>query len=221
MGLRRRCPYVRFLGSYPRADAIPPTVHVGTADADFVSARTWLQAIRTGQATFPEVTGESIYEHLANNPEQGRLFDEAMQELTRVMVPDVLDAYDFSDVSRIVDIGGGSGALLSAILHREPGTSGVVFDAPRVADLARERIREEGLTDRCSVVGGDFFDEVPADMRLTSNAQFLERLQQLAADPEALAAARTEARAAYSALYGRYRTETMLEGMIGKAAAED
>ena len=51
MGLRRRCPYVRFLGSYPRADAIPPTVHVGTADADFVSARTWLQAIRTGQAT--------------------------------------------------------------------------------------------------------------------------------------------------------------------------
>ena len=120
-------------------------------------------SLRTGQATFPEVTGESIYEHLANNPEQGRLFDEAMQELTRVMVPDVLDAYDFSDVSRIVDIGGGSGALLSAILHREPGTSGVVFDAPRVADLARERIREEGLTDRCSVVGGDFFDEVPAD----------------------------------------------------------
>lgn len=51
MGLRRRCPYVRFLGSYPRADAVAPTVHVGTADADFVGARTWLQAIRAGQAT--------------------------------------------------------------------------------------------------------------------------------------------------------------------------
>ena len=51
MGLRRRCPYVRFLGSYPRADAVAPTVHVGTADADFVGARTWLHALRSGQAT--------------------------------------------------------------------------------------------------------------------------------------------------------------------------
>jgi prephenate dehydratase len=51
MGLRRRCPYVRFLGSYPRADAVPPTVHVGTADGDFVSARRWLEALRGGLAT--------------------------------------------------------------------------------------------------------------------------------------------------------------------------
>ncbi|GIG23218.1 prephenate dehydratase [Cellulomonas chitinilytica] len=51
MGLRRRCPYVRFLGSYPRADAVEPTVHVGTADSDFVGARTWLRAVREGRAT--------------------------------------------------------------------------------------------------------------------------------------------------------------------------
>ena len=51
MGLRRRCPYVLFLGSYPRADAVEPTVHVGTADTDFVGARAWLQAVRGGAAT--------------------------------------------------------------------------------------------------------------------------------------------------------------------------
>ena len=51
MGLHRRCPYVRFLGSYPRADAVAPTVHVGTSDADFVGARSWLQAVRAGRAT--------------------------------------------------------------------------------------------------------------------------------------------------------------------------
>lgn len=51
MGLHRRCPYVRFLGSYPRADAVAPTVHVGTADADFVAARTWLRELREGRAT--------------------------------------------------------------------------------------------------------------------------------------------------------------------------
>jgi len=51
MGLHRRCPYVRFLGSYPRADAVPATVHVGTADGDFVAARDWLTAVRRGSAT--------------------------------------------------------------------------------------------------------------------------------------------------------------------------
>lgn len=49
MGLHRRCPYVRFLGSYPRADAVAPTVHVGTADADFVEARAWLARLRGGE----------------------------------------------------------------------------------------------------------------------------------------------------------------------------
>ncbi len=51
MGLHRRCPYVRFLGSYPRADAVAPTVHVGTADADFVEARAWLARLRGGEAS--------------------------------------------------------------------------------------------------------------------------------------------------------------------------
>lgn len=51
MGLRRRCPYVLFLGSYPRADAVAPTVHLGTADEDFVGARAWLNALREGTTT--------------------------------------------------------------------------------------------------------------------------------------------------------------------------
>ena len=51
MGLHRRCPYVRFLGSYPRADEVAPTVHLGTADTDFVEARAWLRAVRDGAAT--------------------------------------------------------------------------------------------------------------------------------------------------------------------------
>ena len=51
MGLRRRCPYVLYLGSYPRADAVEPTVHLGTADDDFVGARAWLNALREGTTT--------------------------------------------------------------------------------------------------------------------------------------------------------------------------
>lgn len=119
-------------------------------------------SLRTGEATFPEATGEHIYEYMAHHPEQGRLFDEAMQDLTHLVAPAVLDAYDFTGAPGIIDVGGGSGALLSAILHREPAASGVLFEDPRVAESARPRIQEEGLADRCSVVGGDFFREVPA-----------------------------------------------------------
>src|SRR5699024_3590353 len=119
-------------------------------------------SLRTGEATFPAVTGQDIYDHMVHHPEQGRLFDEAMQELTLVVTPAVLDAYDFSEASRIIDVGGGSGALLNAILHHEPEANGIVFDTPRAADLARERIRQQGLADRCSVMGGDFFGEIPA-----------------------------------------------------------
>ena len=118
-------------------------------------------SLRTGEATFPEVTGDPIYEHMAHHTEQGLLFDEAMRDLTHLVAPAVLDAYDFTGAPRIIDVGGGSGALISAILHREPAASGVVFEDPRVVDSALARIREEGLADRCSAVGGDFFREVP------------------------------------------------------------
>lgn len=119
-------------------------------------------SLRTGEATFPQVTGDPIYAHMARHPEQGRLFDEAMRDLTRLVAPAVLDAYDFTGAPHIIDVGGGSGALISAILRREPAASGVVLEDPRVVDSALDEIREEGVADRCSAVGGDFFREVPA-----------------------------------------------------------
>jgi hypothetical protein len=73
-----------------------------------------------------------------------------------------LTAYDFSRFRRVVDIGGGHGALLSAILSAHPQLRGVLFDQPHVVEGAKPRLRAGGLTQRCELVGGNFFDSVPA-----------------------------------------------------------
>ncbi|ASU86267.1 methyltransferase [Nocardiopsis gilva YIM 90087] len=122
-----------------------------------------LHSVRTGEATFPTTFGTSFFDYLAGHPEHGDLFNAAMREMSRPMLRAVLDAYDFSYARRIVDVGGGNGSLLSAILRSTPDSRGVVFDAPHVAEAAQEKLRAEGLADRCSVVGGDFFHTAPED----------------------------------------------------------
>jgi len=74
----------------------------------------------------------------------------------------VVAAYDFAPFSRIVDVGGGSGALLAAILHKNQQATGVTFDLPPVAERARQFLAARGMATRCEVAGGDFFQSVPA-----------------------------------------------------------
>ena len=71
-------------------------------------------------------------------------------------------AYDFSQFGTIVDVGGGGGALLAAILGRHPGVRAVLFDLPHMVADARLFIEEAGFGARCELVGGSFFDRVPA-----------------------------------------------------------
>jgi len=103
----------------------------------------------------------SFFEYLRQNSETAQLFDQAMTSLSQGEALAVTRAYDFSRFRRIVDIGGGHGTLLATILHANPGLRGVLFDQPRVAEAARKHIADAGLTDRCEIVGGDFFQAVP------------------------------------------------------------
>jgi hypothetical protein len=73
-----------------------------------------------------------------------------------------VEAYDFSALDTIVDVGGGHGALLIAILSANPKLRAVLFDLPRVVEGAREPLLAAGILDRCEIVGGDMFDTVPA-----------------------------------------------------------
>jgi SAM-dependent methyltransferase len=102
------------------------------------------------------------FSQIAQNPEQAKVFDEAMATFAPVTAAAVTAAYDFSWFSKLVDVGGGNGALLTGILKVNPNLRGIVFDLPHVADKARNKIAEEGLQSRCEAIGGDFFKEVPS-----------------------------------------------------------
>jgi hypothetical protein len=73
----------------------------------------------------------------------------------------LLDAYDFGRFGTIVDVGGGRGALLAAILREHPGTRGILFDQPHVVAGAPDVLEAAGVADRCQVVAGSFFESVP------------------------------------------------------------
>ena len=119
-------------------------------------------SVETGEPAFRRVFGMDPFDYMAQHPDEAANFDAAMADFTKHIAAAVVAAYDFSPFRRIVDIGGGNGALLAGILKANPSLAGVLFDLPQVADRAIAPMRELGLADRCEIVGGDFFKAVPA-----------------------------------------------------------
>ncbi|MEU7528772.1 methyltransferase [Saccharothrix sp. NPDC042600] len=117
--------------------------------------------ITTGECAFDHVHGKNIYVHLAENPELSALFNVAMGQESRVSAELVADGYDYADVRRVVDVGGGDGTLLSAILGAHPHLSGVCFDSAAGVAEAAGVLAAAGVSERCEVVAGDFFESVP------------------------------------------------------------
>jgi O-methyltransferase domain/Dimerisation domain len=127
--------------------------------------RAWgdlLHSVRTGQTAFEQQFGTSYFAYLARHPEADRVFNEAMTGYTTQLVGAVVEAYDFAPFQTIVDVGGGYGTLLAAILRRHPAARGILFDQPHVVAAAGEQLTVAGVAERCTTVGGDFFVEVPA-----------------------------------------------------------
>jgi hypothetical protein len=127
--------------------------------------------VRTGEASFRRTAGGTDpYALMAGSPELTALFDQAMATFKPWTAAAVATAIDFSAFGKVVDVGGGNGALLIGILKAYPSLAGVVFDQPHAAARAREQITAAGLAGRCEVVAGSF-EEVPrgADAYLICN----------------------------------------------------
>ena len=118
--------------------------------------------MRSGK-TGGELAGHDAARRFETLAEMGvaDLFNQGMVCLTRLIVPDVLAAYDFSGIGRLMDVGGGHGELLGAILDAYPSLRGVIYDLPHCADGARRHLAEAGVADRCDFVGCSFFESVP------------------------------------------------------------
>ncbi len=118
-------------------------------------------SVMTGKPSLDHVFGMGSFEHKNKNQEASQAFDEAMTDLTNQSVAAVMAVYDFSGISKIVDVGGGKGALISSILKAYSSMYGCLVDLPVVIEKSRGFIEVEDLAARCEVVGGDFFKSVP------------------------------------------------------------
>jgi hypothetical protein len=118
--------------------------------------------VRTGNPAFRRFyPDDDAFSFMARNPEQAAVFDEAMAAFAPMTAAALAASYDFGRFGKIVDVGGGNGALLIGVLKANPSLCGIVFDRAEAAASAREKIAAVGLADRCDAVAGDFFCEVP------------------------------------------------------------
>jgi hypothetical protein len=122
-----------------------------------------LHGIKTDEAVFTKVHGMPFFEYLEKHPEDLKVFGESMTSLSGTENPAVAAAYDFSTIRTLVDVGGGHGSLLAAILKTTPKLSGVLFDQPSVIAAAQKdrHVTAKGIANRCALASGDFFESVP------------------------------------------------------------
>ncbi len=125
-------------------------------------ARGLRQSVVTGESASIQVFGKSVWERFREHPDEGATFNLALAELRGNQHQEIADAYDWSAVDTIVDVGGGVGSLLASILNKRDGMRGVLVDQPLVLSDAERNLSERGVRDRCDLIGASFFDPIPA-----------------------------------------------------------
>jgi len=135
--------------------------------AQFCGTSSWkgwsqlLECVRTGESVRKQHRGADGFDHLQEDGDAALLFNRAMVSLTATVAAAVVRSIDFSGAKSVVDVGGGFGELLAAVLGAHPQLRGVLFDLSHSMVGARARLAEGGVADRCEVVTGSFFDSVP------------------------------------------------------------
>ena len=119
------------------------------------------RSIRTGTASVPVLRGKGFFEYLSDDDALARLFNAAMTSISEMAEQSIVSAYDFTRSQTIVDVGGGHGRLLAAILSAAPSARGVLYDLPDVVAAAPELLRKLGVSERVQIEAGSFFDGVP------------------------------------------------------------
>lgn len=146
-----------------RADAVRSMragVLMATQDGWWQSAADLTEAVRHGEPAFDRRFGQPVFAYLAEHPENGPLFDAGMAAFSAGDIGYIIDGYDFPDDGVMVDVGGGRGGLLLAVLRARPGLRGILLDQEKA--LAGNVLPELGADDRWTLHPGDFFSSVPA-----------------------------------------------------------
>lgn len=117
-------------------------------------------AVTNGRSAFEQVYGETLFQYFAAHPDDAAVANAGFTSGSAIDAPAVVAAYDFSQFEKIVDVGGGHGGMLHAILLANPKLRGVLADQPAVVAGAAV-LRSGSIADRCEIAGVDFFSSVP------------------------------------------------------------
>lgn len=120
-----------------------------------------VHALRTGESAFEKRYGQPLFDHLDRHPAEAALYDAAIEAFAHREAVALASHFDFSDVRRVLDVGGGRGGLLVELLRRHPHLSGLLLERPTAVAEARRAFAEADLAGRAEAVVGDFFDALP------------------------------------------------------------
>jgi hypothetical protein len=120
-------------------------------------------SVRTGQPGFERVFGAPLFDYYTAHPQAGAISAAALDSLSVADNAAIVAAYSFPLTGLVIDIGGGKGSLLGAILTANPTTRGLLFERPPVLKMARAVLGGTAIEDRCALLAGDFFHGLPAD----------------------------------------------------------
>jgi hypothetical protein len=143
------------------ADSLRDYLRFFSGDIAWNAYRELLHTVRTGEYGFAHAYGREFFPYLAAHPDVEALFSAGMAQATVRENAAIAGVYAFGQFARLVDVGGGSGGLLAAVLTAYPTVRGVLYDEPAVAANPAS-LQAAGVMERCEVVGGDFFQSVPA-----------------------------------------------------------
>jgi hypothetical protein len=118
-------------------------------------------SVRSGQMGVEAALGMDIWQHYRQDAERNAIFNAAMTDFSTMSDASIAASFDFSPYKQICDIGGGLGSQLLAILERNPQALGVIYDQPHVAEAAKRRFTELGVSSKATAIGGDFFQSMP------------------------------------------------------------
>jgi ubiquinone/menaquinone biosynthesis C-methylase UbiE len=120
-----------------------------------------LDSLKTGENGFEQKYGMPVFDYYQQHTESGAIFDRAMKNISEAIKPAIVNGYDFSNITKLVDVGGGNGSLMAAIVKANPQLQGILFDQATAIATASEVFAVEGVSDRCEVIAGNFFQSVP------------------------------------------------------------
>jgi hypothetical protein len=152
------------MGERLRSDAAAPVGPLAIFNGRPYMWEAWANlshSIKTGENAFRNAHGVGNFEYRSQRPEEEAIFDQAMTGNSKGAAEVIMAACDFSRYRLIVDVGGGQGAMLAAVLAAHAGGRGILFDQPHVVARAEPVLRAAGVADRCETASGSFFDGVP------------------------------------------------------------